>query len=676
VKKKVYLADLTHTGNGIIALTFPLGTAFVASYASMVLGDQFDFRLFKFPDRLSQAIVDEQPQVLALANYSWNLEMDYKLSQWAKARNPDLVVVFGGPNFPVASEEKREFLRQRETVDFYVEIEGEIGFADLLQKLDSYSFDVAALKAAREPISNCTYLSGDDLVEGQMQRIKDVNIIPSPYLSGILDEFFDLPLSPMIETTRGCPFSCAFCADGLPIKNKVAAFDSDRVRDELYYIAEHIKNVDELTITDLNFGMYKRDVETARSLAEIQNKYGWPGLVRAAAGKNRPERIIEAASLLKGSWVIGSAIQSSDQEVLKNIKRSNISLDAYREFLDFMNGLDKDAQTYTEIILALPGDTKEKHFESLRYGIENQVNSVRMYQAILLSGTDMASPETREKFQLLTKFRVMPGGVGVYKFGDDDVPVAEIEEIIVGSKDMPFQDYVSCRIMNLLVETYLNNALCEEIFAAMRAMGLSVSDFLFYLFEHDELYSPKMKEIIDSFVEATRDDLYDSHSQAEASALSPELFDRYLSGELGSNELLEHKAMLYGELEDILAVLLEGVKMYLGEQGLQTGAVLDYFDELADFILCKKQQVQNTELEVVRSFKFDFESIDRSNYEIDPRTLEHNGQSYRFKFFHDEFKKEQIRNAVGLYEHHPGGISRMLYRQNLKKLYRDFQLVS
>ena len=64
-----------------------------------------------------------------------------------------------------------------------------------------------------------------------------------------------------------------------------------------------------------------------------------------------------------------------------------------------------------------------------------------------------------------------------------------------------------------------------------------------------------MKEIIDSFVEATMDDLYDSHGQAEASALSPELFDRYLSGELGSNELLEHKAMLYGELEDILAVI-------------------------------------------------------------------------------------------------------------------------
>jgi hypothetical protein len=73
VKKKVYLADLTHTGNGIIALTFPLGTAFVAGYASMVLGDEFDFRLFKFPDRLSRSIVEEPPQVLALANYSWNL---------------------------------------------------------------------------------------------------------------------------------------------------------------------------------------------------------------------------------------------------------------------------------------------------------------------------------------------------------------------------------------------------------------------------------------------------------------------------------------------------------------------------------------------------------------------------------------------------------------------------
>ena len=47
MNNKIYTADLTHTGNGTMALTFPLGASYVASYAKKMLGDEFDVRLFK-----------------------------------------------------------------------------------------------------------------------------------------------------------------------------------------------------------------------------------------------------------------------------------------------------------------------------------------------------------------------------------------------------------------------------------------------------------------------------------------------------------------------------------------------------------------------------------------------------------------------------------------------------
>ena len=81
--RKVYLADLTHTSNGISALTFPLGAAFVTSYAKDALGDELDFKLFKYPEQLASAIDEDPPCVLALSNYSWNIELAYRLSVWA-----------------------------------------------------------------------------------------------------------------------------------------------------------------------------------------------------------------------------------------------------------------------------------------------------------------------------------------------------------------------------------------------------------------------------------------------------------------------------------------------------------------------------------------------------------------------------------------------------------------
>ncbi|MGH6952601.1 MAG: hypothetical protein ACREGL_00340, partial [Alphaproteobacteria bacterium] len=437
------------------------------------------------------------------------------------------------------------------------------------------------------------------------------------------------------------------------------------------YIARRVKNVDEVIITDLNFGMYKQDADTARAIADLQDRYKWPVLVKASAGKNKPERVIEAASILKGAWVIGSAVQSTDPEVLKNIKRANISTKAYEDFIRYVNSQSKEAQSYTEIILALPGDTKAKHFGSLRTGIEARVNTVRMYQAMLLIGTDMASSDTRRKFDLLGRYRIMPGCLGVYKFGDDSVAVAEIEEIIVASKDMSFDDYVSCRVMNLIIETFYNNSLFEEVFQALRAMNLSVFDVLSYLHARADLYTPRMRAIVDSFIAATRDDLYPSLAAARDYIAQPEILERHLSGELGTNELLGHRAMLYLELEDVSAVFVEAVKQFLAERGMLDDRMVVYLDEVRRYILCKKRDVHRSESRVEDSFRYDFGAIEEADFGVDPRELDPSPTRVPLEFFHTDGQRQHIRNALALYLNHPGGLGRMIQRNNLKMMYRQ-----
>lgn len=667
----IFIADLTHTAQGIAALSFPLGTAFVAAYTKKTFGNDVELRLFKFPEDLAEALTESQPSVLAFSCYSWNLAIATRIAEWAKARHPDLCVVFGGPNFPTVDDERQDFLARHPVIDFFIENEGEVGFVTVLGRLLDNGLSATALRRSGEVIANCNYLSGDALVNGPINRILDVNDIPSPYLSGFLDPFFDKPLVPMIETARGCPFSCAFCSDGLASKNKVTRFEQDRVRAELDYVADRVRDVNELIITDLNFGMYKQDEATALYIAEMQERRNWPIAVKASAGKNKPERIINVASILKGSWSIGSSVQSSDPDVLGNIRRSNISSQAYVDFMAFANNQSKVSQSYSEIILALPGDTKEKHFGSLRFSVENGANTLRMFQAMMLTGTHMASRQVRTAHGLLTRFRVLAGCAGFYKLGEDTVPIAELEEIIVGGKGMTFEEYVDCRVMNLIVEAFYNNGIFNELYASVEALGVPRFDVLRTIYCTPSLHSGRIAEIIGDFRKATTDCLFESREAAEAFLRQPDVLTKYETGELGSNELLEHKARLYMQFEDLCDAIFGAARLCLTERGLLTDDIDAYLTDLRKYIVYRKKNVHLADEEYAETFGFDFLKLDNQHFDIAPEALETAAGPVCLRFYHDSRQRAEIRNAVELYRHHPGGLARMFYKSNLQTMYRQ-----
>ena len=672
MKKAIWISDLTHTAQGIGANGFPLGASYIYAYAKKIFGNEFDFKLFKLPAHLEEELRSTSPTIFSFSNYSWNLELGYKFALLAKQRDPNVVTVFGGPNFPTDENEKLDFLKKKPAIDFYIELEGELGFVDLVKALSENNFNVKQLKKHGKKIINTCYIHDDKLITGSIERIKDINIIPSPYLTGALDQSFQLPLIPMIETTRGCPFTCTFCADGLDIKSKINRYESQRTREELQLIAKNINKVDELIVTDLNFGMYKQDMETAKEIANIQKNYNYPISVDAPAGKNMPKRIINIASIMKG-WSMGGVIQSSDPDVLKAIKRSNISISAYQDLIDFGNK-QKANRTYTEIILGLPSDTKEKHFESLRLGVEKSVNNLRMHQAMLLTGTEMASKRDREKYGLVTKFRTLPGNVGNYNILNEEHPVAEIEEIVVGSNTLSMNDYVECRIMNLIIKTFYNNNIFNEIHSTQRAMGISPFDCLVYIKDHEELYTEKVKKIIESFVTETTEDLFDTREKANEYVLSPNVINKYINGELGTNELFLHSSLLFNEFKDISDLIFESVKRVIKQKGLLTPLIENYLTDLKRFTLMRKNiPLNNTESVLLGEFEYDFESIHKSEYFLNPNSISKLKTSIQLKFFHTNKQQEHITNQQKLYSNHALGLGRMLQQTNLNLVFRSFE---
>jgi len=666
----IYVADLTHTAQGVSAPTFPLGAAFIAAHAKAQLGPEFGVTLFKYPTELATALADAPPTVLAFSNYSWNFELAYRVAELAKQRAPSLITVFGGPNFPTLADEKRDFLEARPAIDFYIELEGEVAFVELVRALHARGFDASRVRAEALCLANTCYLAKGALVAGPAERIADVNAIPSPYLDGTLDEFFERALVPMLETTRGCPFACTFCADGLPSKNRIARFAPERTHAELEYIASRLRGVDELIITDLNFAMYPQDVETAKVVADVRARTGWPVVLSASAGKNKPQRTIEVASILKGAWTLGASLQSTDDEVLVAIKRKNISKSAYKALIDYGASLE-NAKTHSEIILGLPGDTREKHYESLRFGVESGVTAMRMFQAMLLRGTEMADAPTRRRYGLQTRFRTIPGCVGVYELLGERCPIAEIEEIIVGSDSLPFEDYLDCRVMNLVIETFYNNALMEELWGLCGVLGVSVFDCLLRVKERSDRWSPTIGRIVDEFVRQTSADLFETYEEAKSVVLTPEVIEKYVGGELGINELLVHKALLFSEFEEIASLVFEAARDVLAGAGVLDERIEDYLGELRRYVLLRKRGcVTNTDAVLVDRFHYDFERIHQLGYRIDPRGIERFDEPRRWSFRHTRDQSQHIANQWRIYKETSIGLGRLLQRSNLRRMYR------
>lgn len=673
---RLYFADLTHTAQGISAPTFPLGISFVAAYVKEHFGEHCSTEIFKFPSDLINAIIHEQPDVLLVSNYSWNSQISYKVAEKTKQKWPKIVVIAGGPNFPTDPNEQFKFLKSKPAIDFFVQLEGELGALEVLNNLLQHEFDYESFKNTKLAIVNTAYLVGEDLIVGENKRIKDINMIPSPYLTGALDQFFDLPILPMIETTRGCPFTCTFCADGLAVKSRVTRFHQDRIDDELAYVASKVSQINELIITDLNFGMYLNDVETAKKIADLQLKTGWPKTISASAGKNKSERIIEVAKILNGTWTTGASIQSTDPEVLVEVRRSNISSESYKELIEFGNSLE-NGKTHSEVILGLPGDTKDKHLESLRFGVIHQVTHLRMFQAMLLMGTEMAEESTRSRHQLQTKFRTIAGCVGVYDVYGELVPIVEVEEIIISTKSLSFSDYLECRTMNLIVETFYNGAIFFELVNLLDVLGVPYFDVLIFLLEKPHLRSKKVAAIFNEFVVHTSIDLYDTASEAENIALIPEIMNRYIGGELGINELLVCRSDLLMNFDDICELLFAAAKELLSNRGLLSDNLDDYLSELRKYILLRKKDIISEDFKVYEDdFSFDFLTISDQNFKVHPDHIRRQDNAFRFRFGFSDTQKTHIANQFRVYENTPNGLSRLVQRSNLKLFYRTVSRVT
>jgi radical SAM superfamily enzyme YgiQ (UPF0313 family) len=537
----VYLADLRYNYSGFLANDcMPLGVAYIKAVMDR---DQPEVRsrLFAYPDRLWTAIEEAPPDVLMLSNYIWNESLSLHLARLAKRVRPETLVVMGGPNISLEPERQLEWVESHPEIDVYVLGEGDFLGGDVVAHFVEAGSSIREM-GARE-IPSCIYRRPDgELVrQGTWPRHKEIDEIPSPWLSGIMDEFFDGKLAPILETNRGCPFTCTFCVQGTGWYTKVHNFTIERIREELEYVALRIQErspeMGTLRIADSNYGMFERDIEISGYMGELQRKYGWPRYIDATTGKNRPERIIQSVEKVGGALVVYQAVQSMDDEVLKNIKRQTIKLDAYEKILMHIRG--RGLRSNSDLILGLPGESLTTHVTSIHKLLDAGVSQVTNFQLMMLKGSELEMLESRRKFAFETRFRVLPKNAGVY--GGERV--FDVEEIVVATETLPFADYLEGRKYALVSVAFWHNNLLEDALAFAERHGIKRSAWLDATLIALEGSEGRLKRFLDDFVEATKGELFPTREACEAFYDQPENFERLLNGELGENLMHKNNAI-------------------------------------------------------------------------------------------------------------------------------------
>lgn len=532
---RIYLADLTHETITISSDTMPLNIGFLAAYLQNHYGNELDIQLFKSPGELTRKIKEHMPDILGLSNYCWNFELSYFMCEYVKSGNPKVLTVMGGANFPETPPEQYLFLKQRPAIDFYIYQEGELSFCDLVGTFMDSGLDIA--KTKRGPMKGCLHISPETntlLFGGLHPRIKALNQLPSPYLSGVLEKFFNTKLNPFIQTNRGCPFACTFCHEGESYYSGVNFFTVDRIAEELDYISYHVQGQTVLTIADSNFGMFRQDIEICKKIREIQDSKKYPNFINVSTGKNRPDLIMEAIQTLEAGTInMAASVQSLDPLVLENIKRKNIEWQAYIDIQRKLHQMDPSYSSTSEVILALPGETKEAHFETIRKLIEAGVDRILVYTLMMLYGTYLSSQAEQAKYGYVTKYRIVPRDFGEY----EGSKCIEVEEVGVAHKDMSFEDYKLCRKMALFLTLIYNNKNFKELFNYLKEKNIDVYPFVLYCFEHTEEADAALQQIFADFMRETEEELWESREKLSAHYRKDDNFRKLLEEESGGNLL-------------------------------------------------------------------------------------------------------------------------------------------
>lgn len=310
-------------------------------------------------EQASREILSLNPSVCGLSSNYVTEPYVIKIAKRIKqSTDGKIIIVIGGPSATYSSPKSR--IRQCEA-DLFVRGDGEKAFYKII------SNDIPKI------------ISGEKIIEGVSSKwnlndsLARVNLedVPSPFpLDFKTDHVY-------WETTRGCLFSCIYCAH--PGKSKDARFvPMGRLENEVDYLSK--QNLRAIYITDPILGGTKA---RSKEILKLLRKIKGPFITAEYRPEFLDEEIIDLIEEVGIGWLeLGLQTTNPDLSYFRNNPPN-----ALRN----LENLGKRRIPYVlDLIVGVPKDTREGFEESLRFAVEDaKPRRINVFPLRVYEGTDL-----------------------------------------------------------------------------------------------------------------------------------------------------------------------------------------------------------------------------------------------------------------------------------------------
>lgn len=309
-------------------------------------------------------IIAFDPDVAGFSVFLWSLPFFLEVAAHLKADDPGRLIVFGGPSARPVMLDHAPHRSLAGAVDVLVINEGEESFGDIVALADRSVAELLQLPGVAVRIDGSWH-------ETAARPLGDLNLLPSPY---------EMALIPsgglgILQTYRGCPFTCSFCEWGTLESPKrvrsVASLGSE-------FAAMAGLGLRAALLADAGLNLNHGAFHNLRAAAEETGFLAARGLICEVYPATVRRDHLDFLRAV-GDAYVGVGLQSFDTAVLAQVERK---YDEAR-FEQTLHALGEVASVAVEVIMGLPGDTPgnfRRNFERAR----QLPCALRVYHCVVL----------------------------------------------------------------------------------------------------------------------------------------------------------------------------------------------------------------------------------------------------------------------------------------------------